>query len=348
MWNIKFDTERADLTIPLSESGTGVGQILAMLYVVVTSKTPQSIVIDEPQSFLHPGAIRKMFDIFREYPQHQYIVTTHSPVVITAAQPSTLTLVRKKDAQSDFEPIDVRETEKLRSLLDEVGARLSDVFGADRIIWVEGATEEACFPLIVRGILGRQLWGTEILGVTHTGDLERKHARSTLGIYKKLCKGRGLLPPAIGFIFDREGRSKKEMEDLKRESDKLFHFTGRRMYENYLLHPDAIANVANDLDGFCTPPLTSAKVRAWIDEHRWTFFKGIVAEVDRTELYWQREVHGAQVLDAIFLHFSESRYSYDKVAYGPMLTRWLIEHAREELDEVTAILCSVLAKTTDE
>jgi len=51
--------------VPLSESGTGVGQVLAILYVVFTSEYPRTIVIDEPQSFLHPGAVRKLFEARR-------------------------------------------------------------------------------------------------------------------------------------------------------------------------------------------------------------------------------------------------------------------------------------------
>src|SRR5262249_20662633 len=47
---------REDLDIPLAECGTGIGQVLAMLYVVYTAEFPRIIVIDEPQSFLHPGA----------------------------------------------------------------------------------------------------------------------------------------------------------------------------------------------------------------------------------------------------------------------------------------------------
>lgn len=52
LWNIDPDTEREDLTVPLSESGTGVGQVLAILYVVFTSEYPRTIVIDEPLAAL--------------------------------------------------------------------------------------------------------------------------------------------------------------------------------------------------------------------------------------------------------------------------------------------------------
>src|SRR5262249_40559530 len=77
---------REDLDIPLATSGTGIGQVLAMLYVVFTSDYPRIILIDEPQSFLHPGAIYQLVDILKtKFPQHQYILTTHSPAVVAAA-----------------------------------------------------------------------------------------------------------------------------------------------------------------------------------------------------------------------------------------------------------------------
>lgn len=56
------DTDREDLAIPLIHSGTGVSQVLAMLYVVLFADYPRIIIIDEPQSFLNPGAVRKLFD----------------------------------------------------------------------------------------------------------------------------------------------------------------------------------------------------------------------------------------------------------------------------------------------
>ncbi|MGH7495731.1 MAG: AAA family ATPase, partial [bacterium] len=108
VWSIERDSERADLAIPLSESGTGIGQVLAILFVAVTSTLRRTIIIDEPQSFLHPGAIRKLLDILQcKFSQHQYIITTHSPVAITAIELQKVLLVRKEDEESRIEPIDV-------------------------------------------------------------------------------------------------------------------------------------------------------------------------------------------------------------------------------------------------
>src|SRR5690606_23150984 len=93
IWNIDPTRERDDLAIPLSMSGTGISQVLAILYIIVTSEIPRIIIIDEPQSFLHPGAIRKLFNILKQHPQHQYIITTHSPIVIAAADPDNILMI---------------------------------------------------------------------------------------------------------------------------------------------------------------------------------------------------------------------------------------------------------------
>lgn len=50
----------------LAESDTGIGQVLAILYVVIMAKYNQVIIIDEPQSFLHPGAVRKLIEILKQ------------------------------------------------------------------------------------------------------------------------------------------------------------------------------------------------------------------------------------------------------------------------------------------
>ena len=63
VWTTDPSRGRPDLAIPLAECGTGIGQVLAILYVVVNSDFPQVIAIDEPQSFLHPGAVRRLIQL---------------------------------------------------------------------------------------------------------------------------------------------------------------------------------------------------------------------------------------------------------------------------------------------
>ena len=341
LWTVDPATEREDLAIPLSESGTGIGQVLAMLYVVLTADRPHVILIDEPQSFLHPGAARKLIEILRQHPQHQFIITTHSPTALTAADPETLLRLRIDEGETLIERLDVADARDLRLVLADVGARLSDVFGADNILWVEGRTEELCFPQIVQRLTEHRLLGTGIVGVLHTADFDARRSEATVELYHRLSAGRGLLPPAVGFIFDLEGRSDQDRTDLERRGNVFL--LPRRMYENYLLYPAAIVAVASSVAGFRDGPLTEVEVRAWLEQNRWNaaYFDRVPAE--RTGVVWLREVRGNRVLGDLFAQLSEQRVQYDKVRHGVALTDWLLEHAPEELREVAEVIVGALA-----
>jgi predicted ATPase len=335
VWNIDPATERDDLAVPLSESGTGIGQVLAMLYVVLTADRSRTIIIDEPQSFLHPGAVRRLISIMKQHPKHQYIVTTHAPSVITAADPSTLLLTRLEGMESKIETLDVSEAQDLQRTLAEVGARLSDVFGADNILWVEGRTEEECFPMILEEVAEEPLLGTQIIGVRHTGDFESE-PKEVVALYRKLSEGRGLRPPAVGFIFDREDRDEQELTGLRRRDDRI-QFTKRRMYENYLVNPEAIAAVLSDLDRD-GEQYSDDEVQKWLEEHGDEFDTG--HEYDTKE--WTENVHAANLLEELFTDLSDTRVPFDKVRHAPMLTEWIIEHSPEELREIADLLADTI------
>lgn len=335
VWTIPPVTERDDLAVPLTESGTGISQVLAILYVVLTASAAQTIVVDEPQSFLHPGAARKLIEVLKQYPHHQFIFTTHSATIITAAQPDMILLMRKEHGQSSIQKIDPENNNSLRALLMDIGARLTDVFGADDILWVEGPTEEICLPMILSRHLHEPLFGTQVMGVARTGDFDGKQAGLVLEIYEKLTAGPSLLPPAFGFMFDRENRTHQQRDDLQRRARGRIVFTQRRLYENYLLVPAAIAEVASAIPGFRDVPLTAEQVHHWIEEHVWdrTFWPREIPMVDRDVEYWRMQVHGAKLLSAIFSHFSDNRVSFDKVRDSVGLTRWILDHQPEELAE---------------
>ncbi|MGI2906151.1 AAA family ATPase [Tolypothrix sp. VBCCA 56010] len=342
VWTIDPVKERNDLAVPLSESGTGIGQVLAILYVILTSDEPRTIIIDEPQSFLHPGAVRKLMEILKRHSRHQFIITTHSPTVVTATNPQTLFLIRNEESESLIEPINVSETNEIRRFLLEIGARLSDVFGADNILWVEGRTEELCFPLIVEKVLETPLMDIQIIGVQHTGDFESKRSKTIFEIYERLSKGKGLLPPAIGFIFDKESRTETEMADLIRLSKGKIKFLKRTMYENYLLNPQAISTVISQVDltdSLEIKAITPEVVEQWIKDNGCRK-KYIDEKISATpnQQKWLEHVHGAKLLEDIFSNLSDNRVCFDKVKHGVLLTDWIIKNAPSELSEVSELI----------
>jgi AAA15 family ATPase/GTPase len=339
---------RPDLALPLSQCGTGIGQVISVIAVALVSTYPQVILIDEPQTFLHPGAIRKLFDVlkFEGGHEHQYVVTTHSPVVISAAEPTTVLRVHKPEAESHIEVVDLREDQHLRDCLAEVGARPSDVFGADNVLWVEGPTEEVCFPKILTALAGRRSPGTSILAVRSTGDLEGRFAEKFLDIYHRLSAGGGLQPAALGFVFDKESRSAQEREELRRRLKGKLHFLPVRMFENYLVDPRAIVAVASSIDEFFSDQGTDPyhQVQSWLNDNLWCekYFRSPVPEAERSPEKWREEAHGAELLSDIFSRLSEGRFPYEKVTYGALLTDWIVENAPERLEELSATLTQVI------
>lgn len=349
VWTEDPVAQREDLIIPLSDSGTGVGQVLAILYVVLTSDFPRTILIDEPNSFLHPAAARKLIEILRtEFSQHQYIVSTHSPEIIRAANPSTVTLIRWDKPKSVLEQLDPKELQDVQRCLVEVGAKLSDVFGADQILWVEGQTEEECYRLILERLGNRLALGMSVVAVRNTGDFESKHrsAETVLEIYGNLSKGNALIPPVVGFLFDRDGRTNRQMEDLTRRADGRVHFLPRRMYENYLICPEALEAIMAELATFKTFPISAEKIKDWLVKNggRNEYVANNSEQVDITDETWLKEVHGAKLLEDLFTELSDSKEQYRKTAHSVQLTEWLIENRPEMLEEIKGLLLGIIEK----
>ncbi|WP_449420567.1 ATP-dependent nuclease [Phormidium nigroviride] len=330
------ENEREDLAFPLSEYRTGTGQVLAILYAVLASPEPRTIIIDEPQSYLHPGAAKKLIEILKEFQQHQYFIATHSAEIISAANPSTIVKLRSEGGETKASMMNAKDIKEQRSLLAELGVSLSDVFGADSILWVEGPTEELCFPLILSKLAPKLLTGTKIISIKNTGDLLGKKAHFAdvmLDLYKRLSGGNNLYPPAIAFVFDRENRTKQDLKDLDKRSSEPVYFLERCMYENYLLYPDAIAAVFNREDAEREQPLTSEFVREWLEtnkvklKEKKDFFSKDTTEQDLSNpQYVDKNINAAKLLDVLFSELSEARVKFRKTTHSIMLTEWLLEN----------------------
>jgi energy-coupling factor transporter ATP-binding protein EcfA2 len=261
VWPTAKESTRIDLAQPLSECGTGIGQVLAILYVVL-NEAGDTIIIDEPQSFLHPGATRKLVEFLRIKTKQQIIIATHSATVINAASPETITITKQNGGETQFEKLDSRQAATLQLCLADIGAKLGDVFGADNILWVEGATEVLCFPPILEKLKGKALMGTAIVGVRQVGDFEGKDAKRVLEIHRDLSKGGSLIPPAVAFIFDRECKTHEEQKELNILGNDRVRFLPRRMFENYILSRGAICAVVNQIEGFRTTKILEAEIQA--------------------------------------------------------------------------------------
>jgi hypothetical protein len=250
--------------------------------------------------------------------------------------------VRWTGRESVIETLDSNNVKDIRKLLQELGVRLSDVFGADNVLWVEGRTEEICFPLLLQQA-GRSLSAaTSVVGMVNTGDFEGRRARRSLPweVYENLSKGSALIPPALAFSFDREDRTETKIKDMLRCSRGLARFLPRLTYENYLLDEHAISAVLQLHEVLKSPE----DVKAWLETNgsaREYFAAEVVTDIFTPK--WVETVHAPKLLTDLFDALSvDAPVRYDKVVHSVALTKWLIEHKPDSLTETQQYVVGLL------
>jgi len=299
--------------------------------VVVTSDFPRTIVIDEPSSFLHVGAAKKLIQILKRFSQHQYVISTHTADLIETINPDKLFLVKWRAAGSEVIEIDRQDRTHLRLILSEVGSSLSDLFGSDAIIWVEGQTEEKAF-LVLLGAAGIDLpIGINIAHLHATGDFTGKHKKAFFSLYERLSNSSKNLPTALVYSLDSEGLNDLEKQDLIRELKNRIRFLPRRSFENFLLNPGAISALLKRLGENIQP----SDVEKWLVENggknryyqnRWNH--------DLLNEEWLRDTDAPKLLKALFSQLTDTRFTYSKVEYGFQLITWVIDNESASLRQL--------------
>ncbi|NBV18349.1 AAA family ATPase [Janthinobacterium sp.] len=304
----KPQDRRDDLAIPLHQMGTGIGNVLAILYVVKTARRPQVIAIDEPNSFLHPRALRELLQILAaEGKNHQYILTAHSAEVLTAIKPTWVTMFSSFTGQTTVRQVPGIGVADLRVELSDLGIRMTDLHGRDRVLWVEGQTEELVIPELLQFFCPQLAAGTAVLRVEHTGTFDKKKgisAAEVAKIYKRLSSSSALVPPMVGILLDRENKTSAECEKIENESSGILRFLEKTMLEDYVLDPTAIASVLLDLGEKCNEEMV----------------KNIIMDEAN------KEKNAADKLAEVFTKISSARHIFRKTSHTPKIVIWLLNN----------------------
>lgn len=126
--------------------GEGIKQLIVLFYKVYEKKDEETIfLIEEPEINLHPGFQREFMEIItKEFPKHQFFITTHSNHIIDLYNGTdNISIYKFKNSNKEKSrfymervlPNDV-------SILDEIGAKNSSVFMSNCTIWVEGISDK--------------------------------------------------------------------------------------------------------------------------------------------------------------------------------------------------------------
>lgn len=146
---INFDVlmkESTNYDVKLSNKGTGVQRLFMVAYFQYLSEcaldesNTSVFAIEEPETFLHPGAQRKLLDSLKKISEnHQIIITTHSPVFASETRGDNITVACKENGRSEYKQ---GEEVSPELLVDELGISASDsIVSSKLLIFVEGSND---------------------------------------------------------------------------------------------------------------------------------------------------------------------------------------------------------------
>ena len=316
---------RQDLGVPLMHCGTGIAQVVGLVARIVTSDEPSVFLIDEPQSYLHPGAFKRLMRVFEAHRQHQYVIATHAPAALSCATVSTAHIFELVEQQTRVTPINPASLLDLRTAIAAVGASPADLYGADVALWVEGPTEVAVVPDLINHFGSSDpnrfpafRRAIEVFALANTSDFDKRPSKPAvtrvLALYTNMGTSAALLlPPSLAIVLDREQRKPEHIAEYEKRQDARVRFLEEQMLESYLLRPEAVAAVLSGaLDRQVEPQEVDPHLRS---DHA----------PDRR-------------LKAVFQEVSNNTHEFRKTTHSVELVRWLLKHHPEDLKPVAQVI----------
>jgi len=117
--------------------GHGVQMWLQMLWFLARTPEDASIILDEPDVYLHPDLQRKLFRMVQRQ-DRQTIVATHSVEIMAEADPSEIVVIDRRRKRSRF----ASSSPAVQKIIDHVGGvhniQLARIGSAKKLLLVEG------------------------------------------------------------------------------------------------------------------------------------------------------------------------------------------------------------------
>lgn len=227
------------LTRELYWTGFGFQIWCQLLTHLSRSKDSALVVVDEPETYLHPDVQRQILQIGRDS-GCDILLATHSSEIMSDADPAEIVIIDKHKGAGER----LKDVVGVQRALDAVGSSqnitLTSLARSRRVLFVEGIDD---FRLLRR--FARRLGLQELaagIGIVPlpSGGFGSWSRVTTLaaGIAEALGS-----PLSIAAIYDRDYHSTEHVEEVVRALSAnltLAHVHVRKEIENYLLLPKAL------------------------------------------------------------------------------------------------------------
>lgn len=252
-----YDSKR-NQTNDMSAMGKGMRRIymlsLIEAYAEEKNRIPSLILMEDPETFLHPGLQKAASEIlYRLSKKNQVIFTTHSPNLLYNFNSRQIRQIyQDKDYYTN-----VREKTDIDAILNELGHTANDLLNVNFVFIVEGKQDKSRLPLLL------EKYYSELQGVD--GEISRvaiitTNSCTNIKTYANLkYMNKIYLKDQFLMIRDGDGKNPEELagqlcryydERNREDVDKLPRVTRKNVlilkyysFENYFLNPTIMVQI---------------------------------------------------------------------------------------------------------
>jgi len=266
--------------------GKGIHQILIILTHLLQLGENYTLMIEEPELFIHPQLQKILYNIIQRFlPFHQIFITTHSPFILNSHDDnSSIHQIVKLNDESVVKNV---KKSNLTEVIQKLGVRPSDILMNNGFLLVEGERDIRLFKKLFKEIIKEK----HIELIPFSGK-DKLHYYADHDIISKLID-RGF---KFRIILDRDEGNQKTYEDIKnplvkehilllpvREIENLY--LNPELFEIYLIehHKEDFEseNVADFIENVLTEAITEEML--WNCQVK-TFMDGIKFRFSREEI----------------------------------------------------------------
>ena len=226
------------ITRELYWMGFGFHIWLQIMTHVLRDREATLLVIDEPETYMHPALQRHLLNVLRDAGP-DCLLATHSSELVAEADRDEVVLVDKAK----------RSGKRLRSnahvsALDALGSRfnfaLTDVLRQHAAILVEGESDLKYLKLLGSRLSPKKLQGSRIPPLIPLGGHRPDEAADFARAMRTLVGS----DVRVAVVLDRDYRSDEEVEEIESVLQKTFtiaHVLRRKEIENYFITPGVVS-----------------------------------------------------------------------------------------------------------
>lgn len=124
----------------VQDMGEGLSQLLIIADTMAQQTEPGILIIDEPETALHPTLQRRFIQALLDQEQFQVFITTHSNHILDIIHDELAIYRVHRDTQTQHRAV-TRLGHSAREVLSDLGVRPSSISAANCVIWVEGPSD---------------------------------------------------------------------------------------------------------------------------------------------------------------------------------------------------------------